>query len=193
MPDAPALPPLMPSPELSMLAAPPLEPQLPDDPGFGAACGWVQDETELSKADAERCVLAAIQMQPQAWSAAAGAARSLDLPPAFRAAIHVQVAAEHGADAAAPLAVPEAAGLPASLDLPGGTAGDDDARGRQRSYAAAAAAAPPPRRSSRQRGSAGEWWSARKQAPAEPVGAQQPRSRAHSPSCRATGRGTRAQ
>lgn len=188
MPDAPALPLQPPPPELTMQPAPLLE-ELPSDPGFGVACGWVLDETDLCQEEAQRAVLSASTMQPQAWEAAAGTTRSPDLPVAFRRAIHTQLAATHGAAVASALEVTLPQGLTAGAEMLGEDEGAADGLaaaaatdGRGRSYAAAARAAtrlsPSPRRSSRTHEPPREWW-------APPPPPPPPLSPA-SPHCRAT-------
>ena len=156
MPDAPETLPEPPPPEHTMQDAPPLEPGLPPEPGFDAACSWVMEEADLSQLEARRAVLEAIRRQPAAWAMAAGAGRPADLPRPFRQAIHTQVAVIQGSAVAAPLEVPdrctdgEAPPAETAADAETGGAGGQGAVAAaaplaRPSYAAAAAAAAPRR------------------------------------------------
>lgn len=103
----------LPPPELSMPdAAPPPPPPPLDEPVFGAALAWVQDETDLSPEEAGAVVHAVRQQQPQAYAACRGAGRASELPVGLRAAIYSQAAQLVGEERAGSLQPAPAGGGP---------------------------------------------------------------------------------
>lgn len=146
-PAAPAAAPPVPV-ELPMPPAPPLPaPQPADEPVFGAALAWVQDETDLT-AEEVRAVIHAVRMQqPSLYDSCLGASRASDLPRALRAAMHAVAEQEVGEERAAPLQP----GVPEGEEEGEGAGGAADAAGLLPELPGEVGGMAPPRRNLRQR------------------------------------------
>ena len=96
---APPVPVEMPMP----LAPPPADSQPADEPVFGAALAWVQDETDLTVEEGRAAIHAVRLQQPSLYGTYLGASRAGELPRALRAAVHAMAEQEVGEERAAPL------------------------------------------------------------------------------------------
>ena len=76
-----------------------------DEPGFGAACQHVQDETDATLRQTQYIVMQAKAVEPAAYAQAREVSRPSELPYVFRVALHAQARAVLGDEVAAPLAV----------------------------------------------------------------------------------------
>ena len=88
-------------------------PALPGDPLVAVACGWIQDETALTAAQARDVVHSMVSCQPAVFERHAGTTMAGDLTREIRQILHDQGGALYGSEAVAALAPC----LPASLSV----------------------------------------------------------------------------